>query len=84
MKDLKAFLTSLCGYISLAGVILGVVIAVLTQYAVIVPVWLMITAGICIALPVAVIGWCSGRNADLSAKSDVQIDTQKKMSGSGV
>ncbi len=84
MKDWKNIITTICGWISLAGVVLGVVLGVLTQYAVTVPVWLAITAGVCVALPVAVIGWCSGRNADLSKKSDVQIDQQKKMTGTGI
>jgi galactitol-specific phosphotransferase system IIC component len=80
MKNWKSIITTICGVISLLGVILGIIIGVLQTYEVVTPVWLLIVAACCATIPTAVIGWASGRNADLSAKSPEQIAKQKEMS----
>lgn len=72
MKNWKDILTSICGAISAVSAAL---LGISTQYPI--PAWLTTTCAIAGAVALALIGWATGKNSDLSKKTDDQLWDQK-------
>lgn len=63
MKNYKDVLTNICG---LLIAVFGALIGVATQVSL--PTWLVSTSAIVVALSTAILGWASGKKADLTKK----------------
>ncbi len=73
MKDLKNTLTSICGLLSAICVsLLGI------SGEVALPKWLSVLCVVTVAVSTAFIGWATGRNADLTKKTAMQIEKQNQ------
>lgn len=72
MKNLKDTLSTILGVII---AIAGAVLALPTQ-GIVLPTWTNTAAVIALALATAVLGIITGRNADLSKKTDKQVNDQ--------
>ena len=75
-SQIKNVMTNVAGIIGLIGVILGVVISGLAGSHLTIPVWLTVITSCCVGLPIAIIGWYSGKNPDGSVKTMVQVTNQ--------
>ena len=63
--NLKDTLSTIC------GIIIAICTALLTLTTI--PGWLQTACGIAIALAGAIIGWITGKNPNLSTKTDTQV-----------
>ncbi len=75
IKDIFTTIAGILGAISAA--IVGVY-GVLTQYAITMPVWIIVVGACCGVVSIVVIGYFNGRNADGSAKTVNQAEWQQK------
>ena len=73
MADLKNTATTIAGILGAIGIAIG---SIATQ-GIALPEWLLLVAGVCTALSVAILGIFSGRNADGSVKTDKQLVKQE-------
>jgi hypothetical protein len=73
MQDIKNIATTIAGVLGALGVAIGTVAA----QGIALPEWLLVVAGACTALSVAILGFFSGKNADGSSKTPAQLAEQK-------
>lgn len=76
MKDLKRILTNIAAIMTLIGLSMGAVAGAMASYSVVVPIWMLVTAASLVGVAVVFTQWASGRNADLSKKSQEQLRQQ--------
>jgi hypothetical protein len=73
MTNIKDALTTIAGILGGVGAVLLTISQETIKLGIVLPDWLIVIAGICTAISVAVIGFFNGRNADGSAKTVNQI-----------
>lgn len=76
MKNIKDIFTTIAGILgAISAAIIGIA-GVLTQYAISVPVWLIVMGACCGVVSVVLIGFFQGKNADGTKKTKSQLQKQ--------